>query len=241
LKRAVSAGTYHCFFNLLTLLILFPLEYYYGFLSSTSQLVADRFYTGEPFTSVGVTSIKSWLDPFVGYLVELIPAVIIFIIGFFLVLGSILLFRKFISDLLNTKSPQAFSRFFFQNPAKSFFRSSTITTSVVVPIVAKKITHLRNAAPFIMGANVGTTITAFIAALLYSNNHNAISIAIAHFLFNLIGVLLFFPIPALREIPIRLAQSLGQATVDHRSIGFIFLFLTFFFMPFLIIFLNQGK
>jgi solute carrier family 34 (sodium-dependent phosphate cotransporter) len=246
LKRAVSAGTYHCFFNLLTALILFPLEYYYRFLSSISNFVSEKFYTKD-VASESITPIKMWLDPFVGSLVEIIPAGIIMILGFFLVLASIFLFRKFISELLSVKSPQGFSRFFFQNQGKSFLwgiittaaiRSSTITTSVVVPIVAKKITNLQQAAPFIMGANVGTTITAFIAAFLYSNNQNAVSIAIAHLLFNLLGVLIFFPIPALQEIPIRLSQALGNATVTNRWVGFLFLFFTFFFIPFLMIFLN---
>jgi sodium-dependent phosphate cotransporter len=31
-RRAVAAGTYHDFFNILTTVILFPLEYYFGFL-----------------------------------------------------------------------------------------------------------------------------------------------------------------------------------------------------------------
>jgi solute carrier family 34 (sodium-dependent phosphate cotransporter) len=249
LKRAVSAGTYHCFFNLLTLLILFPLEYYYNFLSSASHFVTKKFYVGAESVDTGARS-ASWLDPLVSNLVSFVPAAVIMLIGFFLVLGSILLFRKFVSDLLNAKSPQAFSRFFFQSQGKSFLwgllttaaiRSSTITTSVVVPIVAKRIASLQQAAPFIMGANVGTTITAFIAALLYSSNQDAISLAIAHFLFNCIGVILFFPIPALKEIPVRISKQLGKATADHHTIGFAFLFITFFLIPFLMIFLNQGK
>src|SRR6478609_9835750 len=40
-SRAVAAGTYHDFFNILTVVILFPLEYYYGFLSSLSQSAAN--------------------------------------------------------------------------------------------------------------------------------------------------------------------------------------------------------
>jgi solute carrier family 34 (sodium-dependent phosphate cotransporter) len=249
LKRAVSAGTYHCFFNLLTLVILFPLEYYYGFLSSASQYITRKFYTGSS-SDGGPAMVKSWLDPVVDNIVEVIPALLVMIIGFFMVLGSILLFRKFISDLLNARSPQAFGRFFFQSGGKSFLwgllttaaiRSSTITTSVVVPIVAKRITTMQQAAPFIMGANVGTTITGFIAALLYSSNQNAISLAIAHFLFNVIGVIIFFPIPVLQEIPIRLSKLLAEKTANHRSVGFIFLFLTFFLIPFLVIFLIQER
>jgi sodium-dependent phosphate cotransporter len=110
---------------------------------------------------------------------------------------------------------------------------------VVVPIVAKKIASLRQAAPFIMGANVGTTLTAFIAATVYSNTLGGISIAIAHFLFNFIGVLFFFPVPALREIPLRLASGLGDLSRKNRLAGFGFIVITFFIIPFALIYLSQ--
>jgi sodium-dependent phosphate cotransporter len=164
--------------------------------------------------------------------------------------SSILIFRRLISDLLAAKSPERFSRFFFTNQLKSFawgllttaaIRSSTITTSVVVPIVAKKIATLKDAAPFIMGANIGTTITAFIAAMLNSNTSSAISIAIAHFLFNFIGVLLFFPIPVLRKLPVELASSLGKLTLRYRLAGFVYILTTFFFLPFTLIYFNQDS
>jgi len=120
-------------------------------------------------------------------------------------------------------------------------RSSTITTSVVVPIVAKKIATLKQAAPFIMGANIGTTITAFIAATLNSNSSSGISIAIAHFLFNFIGVILFFPIPVLKKLPMELAEGLGRLTLKYRLAGFVYLLLTFFFVPFSLIYLHQDS
>jgi sodium-dependent phosphate cotransporter len=93
------------------------------------------------------------------------------------------------------------------------------------------------ALPFILGANIGTTITAFIAAMFNSNA--AISIAIAHFLFNAIGVLIFFPIPYVKELPIRLASWLGRLTLRYRLAGFLYLLLTFFFIPFSLIYLNK--
>jgi sodium-dependent phosphate cotransporter len=251
-KRAVAGGTYHCFFNLLTVIVLFPLEYYYGFLSSLSEAIANYFFAASVVSSPRET-LHAWsaFNPMIDFLVNNIPyGFILILLSFALVFSSILIFRKIISDLLKAKSPQAFSRFFFKNQLKSFgwgllttaaIRSSTITTSVVVPIVAKKIVTLRQAAPFIMGANVGTTITAFIAAALNSNTASAISIAIAHFLFNLIGVLLFFPIPVLRKLPIKLASSLGQLTLRYRLAGFVFILLTFFFIPFSLIYLNQDS
>jgi sodium-dependent phosphate cotransporter len=114
-----------------------------------------------------------------------------------------------------------------------------VTTSLVVPLVAKKVVKLKSALPFILGANIGTTITAFIAAMFNSNA--AISIAIAHFLFNAIGVLIFFPIPYVKELPIRLADWLGRLTLRYRLAGFLYLYLTFFFIPFSLIYLNKNS
>lgn len=249
-KRAVASGSYHCFFNLLTVLILFPLEYYYGFLSSTAAKAAHYFITpGAQVVRAQTGFFNSPFDGLVNYLIRIAPSeVVLILLSFVLLFLSILLFRKLISDLLRASTPENFSRFFFKNPLKSFgwglittatIRSSTITTSMVVPIVAKKLATLRDAAPFIMGANIGTTITAFIAATLNTNTLGGIGIAMAHFLFNLIGVLLFFPIPGLRQVPLKLADGLGELTQKNRLAGFGFILLTFFILPFMLIYLSQ--
>jgi solute carrier family 34 (sodium-dependent phosphate cotransporter) len=249
-RRAVSAGTYHSFFNILTTIVLFPLEYYYGFLSSLSNWIAGFFYAPAP-EAIQKTSTHFWygFEPVVNFLIDTISSpFLLAVMALFMIFGSILIFRRLISNLLKAKSPEVFSRFFFKNGLKSFswgvlttaaIRSSTITTSVVVPIVAKKIASLKQAAPFIMGANVGTTITAFIAATLHTNSPSAISIAIVHFLFNLIGVILFFPIPVLRKLPMELAEGLGKLTLRYRLAGFVYLLLAFFFIPFSLIYFNQ--
>lgn len=251
-RRAVAAGTYHDFFNILTAVILFPLEYYYGFLSFVSQKIANYFFTPSLEHIENKTS-HFWLgfEPVIDFLVESISnGFILAVLSFALLFLSIILFRKLISNLLLVKSPERFSRFFFKNEFKSFLwglgitaaiRSSTITTSLVVPIVAKKIVPLRKAAPFIMGANIGTTITAFIAVTLNSNTAGAISIAIAHFLFNFIGVLIFFPVPVLRKLPIKLANGLGRLTLKYRLVGLVYILLTFFFIPFSLIYFNQNS
>ncbi|MEO8474125.1 MAG: Na/Pi symporter [Chryseolinea sp.] len=251
-RRAVSAGTYHYFFNLLTAIILFPLEYYYGFLSSLSEWFANLVFT--PTVAPVENSITHfWVGfgPLIHYLVqELNSPFILAFLSLLMLFASILIFRRLISNLLKAKSPEVFSRFFFKNSLKSFswgllttaaIRSSTITTSVVVPIVAKKIVSLKQAAPFIMGANVGTTITAFIAAMLQSNSSSGISIAIAHFLFNFIGVMLFFPIPVLRKLPMELAEWLGKLTLKYRLAGFVYILVAFFFLPFSLIYFNQDS
>jgi solute carrier family 34 (sodium-dependent phosphate cotransporter) len=248
-RRAVAAGTYHDFFNILTTVILFPLEYYFGFLSGMAKSIAVTFFN-EPTKIVAVDF--SFLGGRFEWLIDILIATVnsgfaLAVISIVLLFGSILFFRKIITQILGFGSPEKFQRFFFRNTLKSFgwgllttaaIRSSTVTTSLVVPLVAKKVVKLKAAAPFILGANIGTTITAFIAAS--ANSNAAVSIAIAHFLFNFIGVLIFLPIPFVKNIPIQLANGLGKLTLKYRLVGFSYLLLTFFFIPFLLIFLSKG-
>ncbi len=249
-RRAVAAGTYHDMFNILTVIILFPLEYYFGLLSNFALYITENFLTiSKPVSSAATKPIWSGFTPVIDFLINLIPGgFLLAIISFALLFGSILLFRRIISGLLLANQPQNFSRFFFRSMPGSFLwgvlttaaiRSSTITSSVVVPLVAQKIVLLRKAAPFIMGANIGTTITAFIAAFFNSGSVNAISIAVAHFLFNLIGVLIFFPIPFLRNLPIALANGIGRLTIRYRLTGIVYMLVIFFFLPFSLIYLNR--
>ena len=249
-RRAVTIGTYHDFFNILTVLILFPLEYYFGFLSGLAQYFATSFFN-EP---IGIAQKQfNLLGDRFGFIINFIVATIdngfvLALLSIGLLFGSILFFRKVLSNTLGFGSQERFQQFFFKSPLKSFawgllttaaIRSSTVTTSLVVPLVAKKVVKIKSAFPFILGANIGTTITAFIAALFNSNA--AISIAIAHFLFNLIGVLIFFPIPYLNKLPVKLADGLGRITLKYRLAGFLYVLLTFFFIPFSLIYLNKDS
>lgn len=247
-RRAVTIGTYHDFFNILTVIILFPLEYYFGFLSGLAKYIATSFFN-EPLGRIqnNFSFLGSGFSPVIDFIVNGINnGFFLAILSIGLLFGSILFFRKVLSQTLGFGSQDRFQQFFFKNSLKSFgwgllttavIRSSTVTTSLVVPLVAKKVVKLKSALPFILGANIGTTITAFIAAMFNSNA--AISIAIAHFLFNAIGVLIFFPIPYVKELPIKLADWLGRLTLRYRLAGFLYLLLTFFFIPFSLIYLNK--
>jgi len=249
-RRAVTIGTYHDFFNILTVLILFPLEYYFGFLSGLAQYIATSFFN-EP---IGVAQKQfNLLGDRFGFIINFIVTTIdngfiLAVLSIGLLFGSILFFRKVLSRTLGFGSQERFQQFFFKSPLKSFgwgllttaaIRSSTVTTSLVVPLVAKKIVKIKSAFPFVLGANIGTTITAFIAALFNSNA--AISIAIAHFLFNLLGVIIFFPVPFVNQLPIKLANGLGRLTLKYRLAGFLYVLLTFFFIPFSLIYFNKDS
>lgn len=247
-RRAVTIGTYHDFFNILTVLVLFPLEYYFGFLSGMAHYAGNALFN-EPLgnTSENFSVLGFGFGSFADWIVAAINnGFVLILLSVGLLFSSILFFRKVISKTLGIR-PEGFQHFFFENAVKSFgwgllitavIRSSTVTTSLVVPLVAKRVVKIKAAVPFVLGANIGTTITAFIAALFNSNA--AISLAVAHFLFNTIGVVLFYLIPVVKELPLKLAGGLGRLTLKYRLAGFLYLLLTFFVIPFSLIYFNKN-
>ncbi|MFO7258525.1 MAG: Na/Pi symporter [Bacteroidota bacterium] len=251
LRRALAAGTYHDFFNIITALILFPLEYYYGFLSRLSVFIANAIF--EPSHSDNGTAgylLISAFEPIINFTIRSIGnGVVLALLAFALLFASIILFRRFLTRLLDVQEPQRFSKFFFTDSSRAFFwglvttaaiRSSTVTTTLVVPLAAKKVVSLRRIVPFIIGANLGTTITAFLAALMNAESLGVISLAIAHALFNGIGFLVLYPVAALRNIPIRLAAGLGRISQRFRLAGFAYVLTIFFFIPFLLVYFGRG-
>jgi sodium-dependent phosphate cotransporter len=80
-------------------------------------------------------------------------------------------------------------------------QSSSITTSILIPMSAAGVISLRNAYPVTLGANVGTTITALLAALAASRPE-ALTVALVHTIFNVTGILVLYGIPFLRPLPI---------------------------------------
>jgi solute carrier family 34 (sodium-dependent phosphate cotransporter) len=73
-------------------------------------------------------------------------------------------------------------------------QSSSITTSILVPLVAAGVLTLPSAYPITLGANVGTTITALLASLAVLRPEG-LTIALVHLLFNVSAIALIFPVP----------------------------------------------
>jgi solute carrier family 34 (sodium-dependent phosphate cotransporter) len=116
----------------------------------------------------------------------------------------------------------------------AFVQSSSITTSLLVPMVAAGILSLEVAFPIVIGANIGTTGTAILASFA-TGNPSAIVIAFVHLLFNLIGVLILYPIRPFRRVPIALARALGDLAYEKRHYAIIYVFGVFFLTPGLLI------
>jgi len=71
-------------------------------------------------------------------------------------------------------------------------QSSSVTTGLAVIFTQQGLMSLDNAIPILMGANIGTTVTALISII--NMDIAAKKTALAHFLFNVGGVVLFLPL-----------------------------------------------
>jgi sodium-dependent phosphate cotransporter len=91
--------------------------------------------------------------------------------------------------------------------------------------------------PIVLGANLGTTVTALLASL--TGNIAALTVAIVHVLFNLSGILLFYPIKFMRAIPIKLAKGLANVVAERRWVAIVYVVAVFFILPITLISINN--
>ena len=246
-KRAIAAGVIHDFFNILIVLVVFPLQYYYQILSKVSNYFAVLFNVGPNGNDTGSNWQWEFFTPLNNYLHTLIESkVLIILIACILLFVSIKIISKSIYNNLLEKAKTRLNELFFSNPFKPFglgmfltatVQSSSITTSIIIPLAATGSIRIKKLFPYIIGCNIGTTITALIASLYKSEA--ALSLALAHIILNLIGTALFMLFPLLRNIPVYYAIKFGQMTSRYRIIGFIYVLLIFFLLPLSLIFINK--
>ncbi|HSN83765.1 MAG TPA: hypothetical protein VLS88_14370, partial [Polyangiales bacterium] len=87
--------------------------------------------------------------------------------------------------------------------------------------------------PFTLGANIGTCITALLAATAFTGQHAfpALQIALVHLSYNVIGVLVIYGLPILRSMPLRNASALSKLARRRKSLALVYILAVFFVIP----------
>jgi sodium-dependent phosphate cotransporter len=109
-------------------------------------------------------------------------------------------------------------------------QSSSITTSILIPLAAAGVLSLRNAYPVTLGANVGTTITALLAALAASVPE-ALTVGLAHTTFNVLGIALLYVPRFIRYVPVLLAEGLATVAVKSPVWAVVYVMTAFIVLP----------
>ena len=153
---------------------------------------------------------------------------------------------KLLRSLVLDNVQQFFDRFIFKTAIHGILfgmvltimvQSSSITTSTIVPLAGAGVLTLRQVYPFTLGANIGTTITAILAALTL--NVTALVAAFAHLFFNLFGILIIYANPLFWEIPLKLANWISELAIKNKFLPMIYLVCFFFLLPLIIIILGR--
>uniref|UniRef100_A0A3Q0SH69 Sodium-dependent phosphate transport protein 2A n=1 Tax=Amphilophus citrinellus TaxID=61819 RepID=A0A3Q0SH69_AMPCI len=120
-------------------------------------------------------------------------------------------------------------------------QSSSVFTSAITPLIGIGVISIERAYPLTLGSNIGTTTTAILAALASPGDKLAAAtqVSLCHFFFNLLGILLWYPIPVTR-LPIRMACALGKCTARYRWFAVAYLLLCFVLLPTLVFALSMA-
>jgi len=253
-QRAFAGATMHDFFNLLSICILFPLEQATHYLERTAgwmslQLVGSA---GAEFPNPAKAATK----PVVHAVQELLTGgfglgkgmaatlmIVLALLGIFFALTFLtrLLKRVFLNRAENALTDSlrggGLGAMLIGLLITVGVQSSSITTSLLVPLIGAGIVPIETAFAATLGANVGTTVTALLASL--TGTPGAVTVALVHLLFNLSGITLIYPVRALRRVPIRLATGLARRTAERRVFAFVYMGGVFFVMPLLFVLLDK--
>jgi solute carrier family 34 (sodium-dependent phosphate cotransporter) len=245
-RKAFATATVHDFFNVLAVAVLLPLELATRLLSRTAEAISERLVGGrgstfesplrqivkEPASLVQNLWDNVASGTVLGVLLILTGLACIFVALALITRNMRVLVAERVERSLNTMLSRGSGvpAILLGIVITVAVQSSTITTSLLVPLAAAGVISLRNAYPVSLGANVGTTITALLASLA-TERPEALTVALVHVFFNVAGILLFYPVPALREIPIRMAERVADQAARYRLRVVAYVFGVFVVIP----------
>ena len=245
-RRAFAGATVHDFFNIFSVIILLPVEVMTGFLSRTAVAlsgVVGGTRGGEFHSPVkGVVSAGADLVSGAAEAVALAGrwgAALVLLIGLVLIFVSLVAITKTMKVVVAGAAERSLNAVLGRSGALGIViglvitvavQSSSISTSLLIPMIAAGVLSLENAYPITLGANMGTTVTALIAAMAVPQIQG-LQIALVHTLFNMVGTLLFFPVPATRRVPIAAARFLADQAVRRRTVVLGYIVVTFVLVP----------
>jgi len=253
-RRAFAGATVHDIFNLLTVVILFPLELATGYLAYGATWLVEAFQRlGKALSLSGsggeyhspIKSSVEWLAERIAWSIEKVTGLegkwlagALIVVAMVMVVCSLIAITKNMRLLMADRIEKWLNRVLGRSGLlgltigtviTAIVQSSSITTSLLIPMFGAGVLKLRAGFPIMLGANIGTTVTAMLAASVAGED--GFKIATVHLLFNLSGTLIFFPIPFMRQIPIRLAEGLADLAVRNRVWVIIYLVGVFVVIP----------
>lgn len=249
-KRAFAAATIHDCFNLCCLLLFFPLEITFHGLEKLAKFTADILLNPEQNWNVLsfnildfiLNPLMNWLTAITHSLPTKLTGIGFAILGILLILGTIFYLSKLLKALLVGKAREILHNAIGRSPLISilagtgvtcFIQSSSAATSLMIPLAGNGVFSLEQIYPFTLGTNIGTCLTALLAATAVTGDLAipALEIALVHLLYNSLGVLIIYSLPLLRQIPLSGARFLAEVATRYQFAALVYILIIFLVLP----------
>ncbi|MGK7940128.1 MAG: Na/Pi symporter [Crocosphaera sp.] len=257
-RKAFAAATIHDFFNLISVILFLPLEITTHCLEKSALFLSQFFIGGESKSIDKFNFIQAIINPFANTIKkstsifnEPFNSLALILIGIILIFISILYIGKLLKILMVGKAKIMLQTAIGKSPILGIFsgtivtilvQSSSTTTSLIIPLAGSSLLTLEDVYPFTLGANIGTCITALLAATAVTENGiAALEIALVHLLYNVFGVIIIYGLPFLRKLPILGATILADVASKRKYIAFIYIVSVFFILPGILLVISTMK
>ncbi|MBX2865038.1 MAG: Na/Pi symporter [Leptolyngbyaceae cyanobacterium MAG.088] len=248
-KKAFAAATVHDFFNLLSVVIFLPLEILFHPLERMGSVIANAMVGGGSMSIKDFNVVKAVTKPLVTLfknITHVLPApfdgILLILLGIGLIFLTIAFIGKLLKSLMVGRAKEILHVAIGRGPIAGIVagtlitilvQSSSTTTSLMIPLAGAGVFGLAQIYPFTLGANIGTCITALLAATAVSGAEAvpALEIAMVHMLYNVLGVIVIYGIPFLCKLPILGSQTLANVASERKYLAFIYIVSVFFVIP----------
>ncbi len=250
-RRGYAAALMHGNVNFLTVAILFPIEWISGALSTTGQGWLTQFsmwaagalgISSQQKPNSPIKAITKWVVELFDWAAGLFPSsaqtqgTILAVMGLLLLFLTLVLMVKNLKGALLRRVEGLFSSILFRNDFMAwivgiistiFVQSSSVTTSLMIPLAGAGAVKSKRVFPFMLGCNIGTTVTGVLAA---SANPvaAAVGVAVCHVTFNVVGCAIWYP---LRFIPMGFARWYAELAAKSRRYYFLYILIVFILIP----------
>lgn len=215
--------------------------YLASFLVSSSAAESEVSVGSFNFVKAATKPVVDLFKNLTGILDQPMAGILLAVLGVVLIFVSITYIGKLLKQLMVGKAKDIMHTTVGRGPISGIVsgtiitvlvQSSSTTTSLMVPLAGSGTFSLRQIYPFTLGANIGTCITALIASFAVEGNMQAaVTIALIHLVYNVIGVMVIYGIPVLRNIPVKLAIWLANLASEKKVYALVYILGVFFVIP----------
>ena len=252
-RRAFAASTVHDFFNLFAVIILLPIEIFFHPIQRSAEWLAGALF-GTVLPDPGQADLVGTLtDPVVDLLgmdgltgllpgSDVVAGTLTILLGVAMIFFAVSWLGKILQVLMVGRAKAILEKSVGGHPLTAMgagmlvtiaVQSSSVTTSVMVPFAGSGALTTRQIYPLTLGANVGTTVTALIAAMAVTGDGAklALTIALVHTLFNVFGILIIYGLPFLRSLPLLGAETLAHVAAERKIYAVAWVLTVFIIVP----------